>query len=289
MKLGDRDDDLAAVATAVPGLTSRPIAAAEGWSIREFICRLGPGDRPFEEQHTRAAISAVLEGSFQYRCAAGETLLHPGSFLLGDAGTCYECGHLHGSGDRCIAFHFEPSLFEEIAASAAGSHRFRFPTAMVPATRALAAPLVETVAAVKSGRGAALGELAMRLAETVLGAVSGARVGTAAPAPRDQRRVAEVLRYIEAHAERPLELDDLAAMAFMSKYHFLRTFRRIVGITPYQFVLGVRMRRAALQLRTTRLPVATIAADAGFGDLSTFNSQFRQVFGRSPNAFRKNV
>ncbi|MFL6621520.1 MAG: helix-turn-helix domain-containing protein [Sulfurifustis sp.] len=273
----------------MPGLTSRPIAAGDGWSIREFICRLGPADRPFEEQHMQAAISAVLEGSFQYRCATGDALLHPGSFLLGDAGTCYECGHTHGSGDRCIAFHFEPSLFEEIAASAAGSHRFRFPTAMVPATRALAAPLVETVAAVKSGRGGALGELAMRLAETVLGVVSGAATNTAAPAPRDQRRIAEVLRYIETHAEQPLELSDLAAMAFMSKYHFLRTFRRTVGVTPYQFVLGVRMRRAAIRLRTTPLPVATIAADAGFGDLSTFNSQFRELFGRSPQAFRKSV
>ncbi|MFL6714601.1 MAG: helix-turn-helix domain-containing protein, partial [Sulfurifustis sp.] len=212
-----------------------------------------------------------------------------GSFLLGNAGGCYECGHTHASGDRCIAFHFEPSLFEEIAASAAGSSRFRFPTAMVPATRALAAPLVETMTAVKRGSGAALGELAVSVAESVLGVVSGAGVEVAAAAPRDQRRIAEVLRYIEAHAEQPLELNELAAMAFMSKYHFLRTFRRIVGVTPYQFVLGVRMRRAAIKLRTTRLPIATIAADTGFGDLSTFNSQFRELFGRSPQAFRKSV
>jgi AraC-like DNA-binding protein len=73
----------------------------------------------------------------------------------------------------------------------------------------------------------------------------------------------------------------------MSKYHFLRTFRRTVGVTPYQFLLGVRMRRAAVQLRTTPTAVATIAYDAGFGDLSTFNARFRAQFGVSPGRFRK--
>lgn len=284
-----RNPDDFADAARPAGLTSRAIAAGEGWSVSEFICRLGPADRPFEEQHRHAAISLVLEGSFQYRSTTGAALLHSGSFLLGDAGACYECGHTHGDGDRCIAFRFEPSLFEEIAASAAGSSRFRFPSPMIPSTRSLAAPVVETAAAVKSGDGAAFGELALRLAEAVLGAVSGNVVRAAAPAPREQRRIADVLRHIEAHAERPLELSALAALAFMSKYHFLRTFRRVVGVTPYQFVLGVRMRRAAMRLRTTRLPVAAIAADAGFGDLSTFNSQFRRLFGRSPSAFRNRV
>ncbi|MFL6651362.1 MAG: hypothetical protein ACJ8J7_08755, partial [Sulfurifustaceae bacterium] len=67
MKPANREEPFAPAETRVPGLTSRPIAAGDGWSIREFICRLGPADRPFEEQHMQAAISAVLEGSFQYR------------------------------------------------------------------------------------------------------------------------------------------------------------------------------------------------------------------------------
>ena len=75
-------------------------------------------------------------------------------------------------------------------------------------------------------------------------------------------------------------------MAAMSKYHFLRVFRRATGLTPYKFLLGVRMRRAAVKLRTSRLPVSQIAYDAGFGDLSTFNNQFRGLFGATPSRFR---
>ena len=82
-------------------------------------------------------------------------------------------------------------------------------------------------------------------------------------------------------------LDQLAGAAAMSKFHFLRVFRRVLGTTPYQYVLALRLRRAALRLLTTPDPVSGIAYDSGFGDLSTFNAAFRDRFGRNPTAFRR--
>jgi AraC family transcriptional regulator len=73
----------------------------------------------------------------------------------------------------------------------------------------------------------------------------------------------------------------------MSKYHFLRIFRRTVGITPHQFVLDIRMRRAAIKLCTTPALIADVAFDTGFGDLSTFNGRLRQIFGMNPGRFRQ--
>jgi AraC family transcriptional regulator len=108
----------------------------------------------------------------------------------------------------------------------------------------------------------------------------------AAPSARDAKRISAVLRHIEHQADAPIDLDALAALACMSKYHFLRTFRRLVGTTPYRFTLDLRLRRAAVALRTTREPVGAIAFGAGFGDLSTFNHRFRAVFGAAPIAFR---
>lgn len=265
----------------------RALARGDGWSVSEFTCSLGPGDRRFEERHEDVAISVVVEGAFQYRSVTGRALLSPGSFLLGNPGTCFECGHDHGRGDRCIAFHFAPGFFEEIAAAVTGSHRFRFERPMLPAIPELALPVVEAELEATSGSRIAMDELAIGLAESVLAALSDAGGGTAAPSPRDEQRIGNVLRYIDAHSDRPLDLTDLAGVAFMSKYHFLRTFRRTVGVTPSRYLLGVRMRRAAVALRTTPVPVATIAFDAGFGDLSTFNRHFRHAFGVSPVTFRR--
>jgi AraC-like DNA-binding protein len=72
----------------------------------------------------------------------------------------------------------------------------------------------------------------------------------------------------------------------MSKFHFLRTFKRASGMTPHQYILGRRLRAAAVELRATQKPIARVALDQGFGDLSTFNQSFRRVMGVTPTAFR---
>jgi AraC family transcriptional regulator len=75
-------------------------------------------------------------------------------------------------------------------------------------------------------------------------------------------------------------------VAAMSPYHFLRTFRVLVGVTPHQFILHARMKRAAVLPRRTSDNVSAIAFAAGFGDLSTFNRRFQRIFALSPPAYR---
>lgn len=265
------------------------LARGDGWRVSDVVCAQGPQDRSFEEQHRDVTIAAVLQGSFFYRGESGRSLMYPGALLLGNAGTCFECGHDHGTGDRCLSFHFSRPFFEEIATTAAGSYRFRFPTNMLPALRQLAGPLVKVEAGALAADPILLEELAIGLAEAVLAVLSdGSHAGRSLPA-RDRRRVSEVVRYIEDNADQPLGLSDLAGLACMSRYHFLRTFRQVLGITPYQLLLNMRIRRAAVALTTTPTEVAAIAFASGFGDLSTFNARFRTVTGMSPQAFRKTV
>jgi AraC family transcriptional regulator len=83
-----------------------------------------------------------------------------------------------------------------------------------------------------------------------------------------------------------IDLDRLAEVAMMSKYHFLRTFRRIVGMTPYQYLLGLRLRHAAVRLAMSSEPISAIAFETGFGDLSTFNERFRRQLGTTPSRYR---
>jgi len=257
------------------------------WSVSEYVCTSGPHDRPFEEKHADMSIAAVVEGSFNYRGEAGAAVMHPGAFLLGNAQTCYQCGHDHSSGDRCIAFHLAPDFFAEIAASAAGSSRFRFPGAMLPARASLLPWLARIEAGTAFADHLAVAERLSRLVEAVIHAAADTTPQPARPSPREERRIGEVLRHIERHATDALDLDTLAAVAAMSKYHFLRVFRRVVGVTPHQFLLGVRTRRAAVRLATSGAPVSMIAFDEGFSDLSTFNARFRDVFGESPTAYRR--
>lgn len=263
----------------------RTLAHGAGWAVSHVDCRLGPHDRPFEERHDRVSLAAVLSGTFTYHSFAGRSLLYPGAVMLGNAGTCYECGHEHGAGDECLALQFDRDYFEEVAAGVAGSARFRFAIGMLPAVRELAGPITRAHGAAVRGDAVAAEEAALTVAEAALTSLAGPGAKTSLPRG-SQRRLSAALRYIEAHSHERLDLGRIAQVACMSKYHFVRTFRRSLGLTPYQFLLGHRLRRAAAALRAAAAPVAEVAYREGFGDLSEFHAQFRRVFGTSPARFR---
>ena len=254
--------------------------------MHEVVCRAGPADRPFEERHEGFSVSAVIEGSFTYRSDAGHGLLYPGALLLGNNGSCFECGHAHGIGDRCISLNVDEEQFGEIAAAAASTSRFRFSAPSLPPSRK-ALPVIALMEALSCAPSSLRSEeLALRLIERVIAATTGDRRAPAAPIGREARRVIEAIRLVESDAARPMELKEMAATAGMSKYHFLRVFRRLTGVTPHQYLISARLRRAALALASSRRPVIAIALDSGFGDLSTFNKTFRAVFGRTPTQYR---
>jgi AraC-like DNA-binding protein len=130
-------------------------------------------------------------------------------------------------------------------------------------------------------------EQVLRFVAAAVRAMSGSTPSPQRVSAQDARRVSRALRHIEAHSAEPLDLDRLACVAAASKFHFLRVFRRAVGLTPYQFLLTTRLRHAALKLLESADPVSAIAYETGFGDLSTFNAAFRARFGVPPQAFRR--
>jgi AraC-like DNA-binding protein len=105
-----------------------------------------------------------------------------------------------------------------------------------------------------------------------------------------QRRIAvEAARWIEANAAEPLDLESTARQAGLSPFHFLRTFGRVLGVTPHQYLVRTRLRRAARLLAEGELPVTEVALEVGFADLSNFVRTFKRAAGVPPARFSKNV
>lgn len=262
------------------------LASGPGWRVGDVVCSSGPHDRRFEEQHALVCIAAVMQGSFQYRTSQGDATLVPGAVLLGNHRACYECGHDHSAGDRCISFMFEPGYFEAIVSSVPGVRSAAFGMPHLPPSKSLTRIFADAAAARCDPASVLFEQVGLELAAAAarLGADN---VRRRDPPGRDLRRVAAILRHIEANAETPLGLSEMARDAGMSPYHFLRTFRRVVGMTPHQFILRTRLHNAAVQLRRSGQPVLDIALDTGFADLSTFNRRFRSVMGMTPTAYRR--
>src|SRR5262249_59651732 len=112
-------------------------------------------------------------------------------------------------------------------------------------------PLAAAEAARDGDDHEALAELALHLAGSVATLADGADAKTRPPSRSDVRRISDAVRRIELHADEPLALGDLAREAGISRYHFLRVFRHVVGATPHQYLLRTRLHRAAVRLRRT--------------------------------------
>jgi AraC-like DNA-binding protein len=277
--------------TGCPGeAVVHPIASGHGWRVKDVVCTSGPEDSPVEEKNDYVSIAVVVAGSFKYRSRRGSVVLTPGSLLLGDADESFECSHEHGCGDRCVSFNYEPAFFERLAADAAGKGAsLKFPVHRLPELPSLIPLAAEAQLGLHLPRSVNFEELALELAGRVLTTLDGAPVSVKGPTIRDERRIATAVRFIELHFRQPLSLEELSALAGISPYHFLRTFKQVVGLTPHQFILRRRLREAALRLRTTAEPVLDIALDAGFGDLSNFNHTFRAAFGTTPTKYRAQI
>jgi AraC family transcriptional regulator len=267
-------------------LHSQLLASGSGWRVKDVVCDCGPHDRPFEEQHDDVCIAAVTGGTFQYQSTRGAAVLAPGALLLGNQRDAFECSHEHGVGDRCLAFHFTPAFVEDVVAAVPGARRTTFVVPRLPPMPALL-PIVAAAEAARDERDeAALEELTLQLVGAVAATLADKPSRDRSPSARDEKRIAAALRLIERNAQQPISLAELASAAAMSRYHFLRTFRAVVGMTPHQYILHTRLHRAAVRLRNSSDGIAEIAYAAGFNDLSTFNRRFARIAGMSPGAYR---
>jgi AraC family transcriptional regulator len=270
----------------------RILAQGPGWSVSDVMCTSGPRDRPFEERHSGFAIAIVVAGTFQYRASTprahtASELMTPGSLLLGSAGQCFECGHEHASGDRCLSFHYSSDYLERIAADAGHrSPKFYFPVLRLPPLRGLTSLISRASAGLAGCTPAPWEELSIQLAARTIQLASGLSPGANSTPPSALARITRSVRMIERHSNRELGINSLAREARLSPYHFLRTFGIVTGLTPHQYIRRARLREAAMRLASGQPKVLDVALDSGFGDVSNFNHAFRSEFGLSPRAFR---
>jgi AraC family transcriptional regulator len=125
--------------------------------------------------------------------------------------------------------------------------------------------------------------LAIHLLRTSCAQVPSVRHATGGLPPHTLRLV---LAYITEHLAQPIILRDLAAVAHMDQYHFLRAFRQTTGVTPHQDLLARRIARAQALLEDPTVSITEVAARVGFQTASHFAMLFRRWTGVTPTVYR---
>ena len=253
-----------------------------GVSVVDYRCHAGPHDRPYAEMHERFSVAYVRRGSFGCRSLGRCCELVAGSVLVGHPGDEFMCTHEHhAAGDDCLAVQ----LSDEVAASIGGSATTWRCVAVPPLPELMVAgELAQAAATARSDVG--VDEAALMFAAHFVRAGSAVQRTPREASARDRRRAVEAALWIEAHADEPIDLERLAHMSGLSAFHFLRQFARALGVTPHQYLVRMRVRRAARLLAQGDRAVTDIAYDVGFGDLSNFVRTFRRAAGASPRDFR---
>lgn len=217
----------------------------------------------------------------------------PGTVLFVPADTCASAAFAEEH--SAIILLIDPELRCSLDAALA-PHDLRVPdTAFLTQDAAhvrTLVPLLRRFAAAQ-GPGAALALRA--LAEVVLHEIAAAsHAAPAISAPRrtgstrlQPRHLQAIDRFIDQNIEGVLRIDDLAGLVGLSRYHFLRCFKRATGLSPLQYVLAKRVERARRLLAESSESIAAIAYATGFSSQSHLNAMFKRHFGITPGAFLK--
>ena len=159
----------------------------------------------------------------------------------------------------------------------------------LPQLRAAMLAVNDELTADAAGGRLAAGSLANLLAVHLIRTASAPRPParrTDGALPRGKLRA--VVEYIEGHLDAGLTLEQMAAAAHLSAYHFARQFKAATGLPPHQYVITRRVDRAQQLLQPDGdLSLSEIAARAGFSDQSQFSHHFKRVVGVTPRQFRK--
>jgi AraC family transcriptional regulator len=192
-----------------------------------------------------------------------------------------------------LHIHLEPGLIDRVAAEAFDLDPARL---AVPPLDALDLPSMRAAMWAVDAEltaGGAGGPLAAESLANLL-AVQLIRHVSAPCRPERRRdgalprgRLRAVVEHIEEHLDGGLRLEQIAAVARLSAYHFARQFKAATGLPPHQFVIARRVERARQLLQAgTDLSLAEVAAHAGFSDQSQFCHHFKRLVGVTPGQFR---
>ncbi|HEX8887645.1 MAG TPA: helix-turn-helix domain-containing protein [Pyrinomonadaceae bacterium] len=204
----------------------------------------------------------------------------------------------HGRDVEYVQLTFSPSYILERAAlagmvGAGASVNFRAPFVgqdrrLARFARDLAQELMEE----EAGQEIVLGALVEQLTVYLLRHHSNVRRSEELELSRVglvDRRIRRAIELMHAHMNRELPLEEIAAAAYLSPFHFARLFKKLTGTSPHAYLGNLRVARSQSLLAETDLSISEVSARVGYSSPSHFTKAFRQTTGLTPRAFRKAV
>ena len=242
--------------------------------------------------HTGYTVTALLAGRMQACVGDSEFALAAGDVAFTGV------GQLHAAEADDVDFvsvRIQPALINQLAAEmgltrAAAEIVFRANHTTDETVAAIARRIAFEASDERPGHqlmlDALVRQLAIHLLRSHLTVRKSAQIELSRVGPVD-RRLRRALEFMHDNYARELALEEIAAAAYLSEYHFARLFKQVTGATPHVYLSNLRMEKARRLLVETAHPIIEVAAMVGYQSQSHFTKIFKSVAGVTPRAYRE--
>lgn len=221
----------------------------------------------------------LLEGSMPFSFLEKNYRLLPGSFVIIPPRCAYRYHSIPGSTVKYFFIHFTGFWAKDsLARYGFGELPYLHHAPPCPDVIARFQALLQSFSPQKTFLDA---ELAAR-ADSLLRALARLVLGAKTP-----DRINRSLTYIDSHYSQNIQISELAKLEFLSPSRYITIFHEIMGVTPAQYLIRVRLNAACVLLRETSFSGKEIGAMVGYEDPHYFNALFKRHIGMTPGLYRK--
>ncbi|SHE78761.1 helix-turn-helix transcriptional regulator [Pedobacter caeni] len=264
--------------------------------VHNFLCRCVNCTVSDKEHQDNFVIAYIRTGNFQFKVFRNNLDAYHGFFLINKPGYEYRVGHDHKFPDECTIFtiseHSLAQLKEQVGALSWFFGNPDIQSVLVKATpeteylHHCIFQLLQTARLPRLWVETLMTELFVQVLLT--------HEKPALPPLLTVKQkknylptIETVKQFINENFTADLSLSELAELGYLSPFHFNRLFKQITTVSPYQYLLRVRLKHAHLQLCNTSTPVSDIAFLAGFNSLVHFSAAYKKMYGMPPSSARK--
>lgn len=233
--------------------------------------------------HEYYVIGFIEEGQRSLVCKGEAYIINPGDLLLFNPYDPHSCEQLDGKSLDYRCLNVKPEVMEKIILEINGTkglpyfkENVLFGSEFVSNLRELHFKILENV------NGFEKEELFLYLIETLIKNYSDLNISPQAPEISSQ--IQTVCTYLEENYSKMILLDDLSSLTGWSKYHLLRSFTKQMGISPYSYLVTIRINHAKLFLEQGIKPIE-VAFSTGFSDQSHLTKFFKGLVGLTPKQY----